>query len=41
MELAKSLGFAVALGDIRVNVARPLDASGEEWQFTLRFGRTF
>jgi len=41
MELAKSIGFALALGDMRVNIARPLDASAEEWQLTMRFGRTF
>ncbi len=41
MELVKSLGFAVALDDVRFNLARPLDAEEDAWQFSLRFGRAF
>lgn len=38
---AQSIGFALAFGNVRVNVAKPLEASEQEWQFTLRLGRTF
>jgi hypothetical protein len=41
IEWAKSLGLAVALGNVRIQVAKPLDAAEQEWQFTLRLGRTF
>jgi outer membrane protein assembly factor BamA len=41
MELVKTLGFAVALEDIRLDLARPLDGEEDTWEFSLRFGRAF
>lgn len=41
IDWAKSIGLALALGNVRIHVAKPLAAAEQEWQFILRLGRTF
>ena len=41
LDLKKSFGFALEMGDTRLNIARALDGVGRGWEFSARFGRTF
>jgi outer membrane protein assembly factor BamA len=40
LDLKKSFGFGIKLGDSRLNIARALDGDGQGWAFSARFGRT-
>ena len=41
MDLKKSFGFGLQLGNSRLNIAKALDGVGRGWEFFARFGRTF
>ena len=41
LDLKKSFGFGLEMGDGRLNIARALDEGGRGWEFSGRFGRSF
>ena len=41
LDLKKSFGFGLEIGDTRLNIARALDGDGLGWEFSARFGRSF
>ena len=40
LDLKKSFGFGIKLGDSRLNIARALDGDGQGWEYSARIGRT-
>ena len=40
-DIKTSMGFAIGLDDLRLDMARPLDGREDDWTFSLRFSRTF
>lgn len=41
LDLQKSFGFGVEMGDSRLSIARALAGKGRGWEFAAGFGRTF